>query len=165
LYLDGTDERTDKYVRMSRVEPVMVPDLRSLLTDAPPPYPGPMKILGIGDEAGVLRQVEVLGARFGALANVFRSQRQYIEVTDPAADKGTALAWVARRLGIDREAVAAIGDSDNDVPMFAHAGRSYAVETGTPLARSHASRIVGPLGSGVAEAFGDILTAAAYERA
>jgi Cof subfamily protein (haloacid dehalogenase superfamily) len=165
MFLDGSDARSDTYVRMSRIQPVMVPDLRALLTDRPPPLPGPMKVLGIGSEADVAEQVTVLGAKFGRRANVFRSQRQYLEVTDIGADKGSALAWVAQRSGVGLEAVAAIGDSDNDVPMFERSGRSYAVSSGTALAKGRAGRVVGPQGTGVAEALGEILAGAAYERA
>lgn len=157
LYLDGTDERTDRYLRRSRVQPVMVPDLRLLLTSDPPDEPGPMKVLGIGPEPDVLAQIQALGHRFGDSANVFRSQREYLEVTDPRADKGAALSWVAERLGIAGSDIAAIGDSDNDAPMFARAAVSYAVASGTPLAKSRASHVVGPLGTGVAEALDDIL--------
>jgi Cof subfamily protein (haloacid dehalogenase superfamily) len=165
LYLDGMDERAEHYIRMSRVEPVMVPDLRVLLTGVPPPEPGPMKLLGIGPESDVLIQVAELSARLGTRANVFRSQPPYIEVTDPKADKGSALEWVAGRCGIDLQAVAAIGDSDNDAPMFARAGCSFAVSSGTPLAKSTAKIVVGPLGTGVAEALAAVLEGAKCERA
>lgn len=164
LYLDGMDERSEHYVRMSRVKPTMVPDLRKLLTGAAPPEPGPMKLLGIGPVSDVPTRVAELSARFGNRANVFRSQPPYIEVTDPRADKGTALAWVAGRAGIDLAAVAAIGDSDNDAPMFAIAGRSFSVSNGTPLARSSAKVVVGPLGVGVAEALSVVMEGAECER-
>ena len=164
LYLDGMDARAERYLRQSRVEPVMVPDLRMLLTGAPPAAPGPMKVLGIGTEAAVIDQIAVLGARFGRQANVFRSQRPYLEITDPSADKGSALQWVARQRGLDRDAVAAIGDSDNDVPMFAWAARSFAVSGATPNALKAAGKVVGPLGSGVSEALVEILEGVACEQ-
>jgi len=164
LYLDGRDERTEAYLRLSRVEPVMVDDLAGLLDGAAPAEPGPMKVLGIGTEAEVVRQVAVLGAQFGSRANVFRSLKQYIEITDPKANKGTALQWIAARRGLDPANVASVGDSDNDAPMLVWAGRSYAVENGTPMARDAAKTVVGPCGSGVAEALADII-AGAYERA
>jgi Cof subfamily protein (haloacid dehalogenase superfamily) len=152
LFLDGSDERSDRYVRMSRVTPVMVPDLQRLLDDSPPDLPGPMKVLGIGGESDVLAQIAALGARFGSRANVFRSQRDYLEITDPHADKGSALAWVASHLSIGMDAVAAIGDSDNDVSMFERAAQSFAMGTATPLAKASARRIVGAQGRGVADA-------------
>jgi Cof subfamily protein (haloacid dehalogenase superfamily) len=164
LYLDGRDERTEAYLRLSQVEPVMVDDLADLLEGRMPQEPGPMKVLGIGSEADVVREVAILGAKFGKRANVFRSLKQYIEVTDPKANKGTALRWIAASRGLDAASVAAVGDSDNDAPMLAWAGRSYAVANGTPMAREAAKTSVGPCGSGVAEALADI-TAGAYERA
>lgn len=164
LYLDGMDERSEAYIRLSRVIPVMVPDLEALLA-GPPPGPGPMKVLAIGDEAAVQEQVRVLGARFGARANVFRSLRQYVEVTDPHADKASALRWVAQQRRYEQQQVAAIGDSDNDAPMLRWAGRSYAVSDGSPLAKDAARRVVGPCGSGVADAFADLLDGVAVERA
>ena len=165
LYLDGTDDRTDEYLRLARVQPVMVTDLAQLLDNAVPTDPGPMKVLGVGDESAVVAQVEKLGQRLGGSANVFRSLKQYLEVTDPHADKGTALAWVARQRGLDASAVAAIGDSDNDTPMFRWAGSSFAVADGTPLARSAAAAVTGPRGSGVAQALARLLAGATYERA
>ena len=164
LYLDGRDERTEEYLRLARVEPVMVPDLAALLNGARPSAPGPMKVLGIGDETQVAEQVTALGARFGGRANVFRSLRQYLEVTDPDANKGSALAWVAAQRGLTAETIAAIGDSDNDVPMFGFAGRSYAVGDGTPLAKRSATTVVGVRGVGVAQALAQLMSGA-YERA
>ncbi len=165
LYLDGMDERTEEYLRLARIEPVIVPDLRELLLGRAPPEPGPMKVLGIGAEADVLGQVAELGAMLGSKANVFRSLRQYLEVTDPRANKGSALAWVAEQRGLGAAQVAAIGDSDNDAPMLSWASRSYAVAGGTPLAKASAKRVVGATGSGVAMALADLLAEAAYERA
>lgn len=164
LYLDGMDARSEEYLRLSRVTPVIVPDLLALLA-GPPPAPGPMKVLGIGDEGAVLAQVRRLGARFGERANVFRSLPRYVEVTDPRADKATALAWIAERLGFDRAETGAIGDSDNDAPMLRWAGRSYAVGDGSAHAKESAQRVVAPRGSGVAEAFADMLDGVAVERA
>jgi len=164
LYLDGTDARSDEYVRLSRVEPVIVPDLAALLRGEPP-GPGPMKLLAIGDESTVLEQVKTLADRFGQRANVFRSLPQYLEVTDPRADKATALQWVAADRGLQPENVAAIGDADNDAPMLRWAGRSFAVSNSSPMAKQAAKRVVGPHGHGVAEAFADLFDGVAAERA
>jgi Cof subfamily protein (haloacid dehalogenase superfamily) len=164
LYLDGTDARSDEYLRLSRVEPVLVPDLMSLLTGQPP-APGPMKLLAIGDESTVVEKVHMLSVRFGPRANVFRSLPQYLEVTDPRADKAAALQWVAAQRGLDRENIAAIGDADNDAPMLRWVGKSFAVSNGSPMAKQAAQRVVGPHGSGVAEAFVDLFDGVAVERA
>ena len=167
LYLERINERAKLYLDLSRIEPVVVNDLRGLLTvrataGASPAAttikkselePGPMKVLGVADEALVAATIPKLARELGNSASVFRSQRMFLEVTDPRISKGTALRWIARRLGISSGEVIAVGDSDNDVPMFATAGQSFAVANATPDARRAASRIVAPLGKGgVAEA-------------
>lgn len=56
-----------------------------------------------------------------------------LEISAPGASKASALAWVAEQHGVDAADVWAFGDSPNDLPMLAWAGRSYAV------ANAHAS--------------------------
>ena len=158
LYLDLVDERAREYIRLTRVEPVMVADLRRLLSGKPPPLPGPVKVLGISSEAEVASAIRALGAELGDRASVFRSLRNYVEVTDPRANKGEALRRVAAALEIPMEATAAIGDSDNDVPMFETAARSFCVGDGTPAAKAAAGRVVASQAQcGVAEALSLLL--------
>jgi Cof subfamily protein (haloacid dehalogenase superfamily) len=45
-----------------------------------------------------------------------------VDVTAPEATKGQALAWKAAQLGLEREAVMAIGDNFNDLEMLEMAG-------------------------------------------
>lgn len=151
LYLDHTSPASDEYIRLSRVEPVMVPDLRVLL-EGKPPQGALMKLLAIGVPDLVASEIPVLARRLGHEANVFRSLPQYLEVTDPEADKGHALVRIAAILGVDLAECAAIGDSDNDVPMFNVAAESFAVANATEAAKNAATRIVAQRGAGVAEA-------------
>lgn len=51
----------------------------------------------------------------------------YLEILPQEADKGSALALLARELGIPRSEVVAFGDGLNDVTMLAWAGRGVAV--------------------------------------
>ena len=57
------------------------------------------------------------------------------------ADKGSALAFVLRKLDIASDAVLAIGDNDNDIPLFTQAGVKFAVGNGTVALKSHADVI------------------------
>jgi Cof subfamily protein (haloacid dehalogenase superfamily) len=152
LYLDHTSAASVEYVRLSRVEPVMVPDLRALLTGAAAAHGDLMKLLAIGAPDLVAAEIPALARRLGNQANVFRSLPQYLEVTDPAADKGHALVRIAAILGLDLADCAAIGDSDNDVPMFKVAAESFAVANATDAAKNAATRVVAKRGAGVAEA-------------
>jgi sucrose-phosphate phosphatase subfamily len=63
-------------------------------------------------------------------------------VKEPGMSKGAALSWVAERLGHDPSEFVAVGDSPNDVSMFAVAGRSFAVANAHASAREAADEVV-----------------------
>ncbi len=165
LYLDTLNEAARYYLRISRVEPVMVPDLRALLTGSAPAEPGPIKVLGIASEEHVRKTIPVLSEAYAGCANVFRSMPVFLEITDPHATKGEALKRIATLLDIDMSATAAIGDSDNDVSMFEAAQTSFAVANATEAAKRAASTLVSPLGSGVADALRKLEQGVAHEPA
>lgn len=60
-------------------------------------------------------------------AQVVRSYSHYVELTHPAVSKGKAIEWLARRWGIDRDQVIAMGDQDNDRSMVEWAGLGVAM--------------------------------------
>lgn len=152
LYLDELNERAQYYLNLSRVEPVMVDDLRALLMDVPPKDPGPLKVLAIAEPDQVSATIPHLAQRLGSKANVFRSLPRFLEATHPDANKGYALKKIAASLGIEMSNTAAIGDSDNDIPMFQVADRSFAVASGTEAAKRAAREVVPALGTGVSYA-------------
>ncbi|MFN8482619.1 MAG: Cof-type HAD-IIB family hydrolase [Anaerolineae bacterium] len=69
---------------------------------------------------------------FDGPLHIVRSHRLFVEGNPPGASKGTALAWLARRLGVPREAVMAVGDNDNDRSMVEWAGVGVAMGSGAP---------------------------------
>ncbi len=60
-----------------------------------------------------------------------RSQSYYLDVTPPGRDKGTFVQAMARRQGIPTDAIATIGDMQNDLPMFRSSGISIAMGNAT----------------------------------
>ncbi len=72
---------------------------------------------------GIHRQ---LVARYGDLLHVLDFPTVTVAVA-PDANKGHALSLICADLGIDRHDVVAIGDSVNDAPMLAWAGRGIAL--------------------------------------
>lgn len=77
----------------------------------------------------------------GREVTAVRSQPFYLDVTPPGHDKGTFVEAMARRLGISTAAVATIGDMENDLPMFATSGLSFAMGDAADEIKSHASHI------------------------
>ena len=67
----------------------------------------------------------------GAQATAVRSQSYYLDVTPPGCDKGTFVQAMAKRLGISTNAVATIGDMQNDLAMFKVSGMSIAMGNAT----------------------------------
>ena len=165
LYLDEIDDRARYYLKLSRVAPVVVPNLRQLLTAKPPAEVGPMKVLGVNGAETVAATIPALAQQFGSSANVFKSLPIYLEVTNPNANKGYALRWLAQLLEIPLSETAAIGDSDNDVPMLRAAGRSFVVANATKAAKEAAREVVAAQGLGVAQALQLLLGERASEPA
>jgi Cof subfamily protein (haloacid dehalogenase superfamily) len=100
------------------------------------------KIVGTTDDFALLERVEhELEGLLGHAANAHRSQKYYLDVTHPEANKGTAVHAIAGHLGVAIEDVACIGDMTNDVPMFAVAGYSICMGNGPPEVQARASDV------------------------
>ena len=67
----------------------------------------------------------------GAEATAVRSQTYYLDITPPGCDKGTFVQAVAKHQGISTDAVATIGDMQNDLAMFKRSGISIAMGNAT----------------------------------
>ena len=66
-----------------------------------------------------------------------------LEVLAAGVSKGAALKLLAEAWGIPLERVIAVGDSGNDLSMFAAAGMPVAMGNGSPAARAAARRVTG----------------------
>ena len=60
-------------------------------------------------------------------ATVARSQHYYLDITHPLANKGAALAEMAKLHAVPVAEIAVIGDGGNDVAMFERSGLSIAM--------------------------------------
>ncbi|MBA2398246.1 MAG: HAD family phosphatase [Bradyrhizobium sp.] len=100
------------------------------------------KIVGASSDATLLARCEAaMKQAVGAEATAVRSQSYYLDVTPAGHDKGTFVENIARRLGIATDAVATIGDMQNDLPMFAKSGLSFAMGNATDDVKSHATHV------------------------
>jgi len=73
-----------------------------------------------------------------------RTNPRIIEIVPPGVTKGSALAVLARHLGISSQQAVVFGDGENDIPMFAWAGTSVAMPHGWPAALEQASIVAPP---------------------
>ena len=91
------------------------------------------KIVGVSKDFDLLERCERdVRAALADSAFVARSQRYYLDITHPLANKGVALTEIAKLLGIPLTEIAAIGDGSNDVAMFERSGLSIAMGNASP---------------------------------
>ena len=114
-----------KYVphekRTIRADPIVVADFSPFLSTA-------CKLVGASPDAERLERCErVIQEALGSQATAARSQTYYLDITPPGCNKGTFVQAMARRLGISTDAIATIGDMQNDLAMFRTSGLSIAM--------------------------------------
>jgi Cof subfamily protein (haloacid dehalogenase superfamily) len=121
--------------RAIRHDPAIIADFTPYLT-------GACKIVGASSDASLLARCEAaMKEAVGQQATAVRSQTYYLDVTPPGRDKGTFVAAMATRLGISTDAVATIGDMQNDLPMFAESGVSFAMGNATDDVKKRATHV------------------------
>jgi hypothetical protein len=100
------------------------------------------KIVGVSGDFDLLERCEAeTRDALGGDASVARSQRYYLDVTHPLANKGTAVLALARHLGIPVDGIATLGDGFNDLAMFARGGLSIAMGNAAPAVRAAADLV------------------------
>ena len=135
--ISGRDSRYDvaRERRTVRFDPTIVDDFEPYISHCG-------KIVGASSHFDLLAECESdLQALLAGSANARRSQRYYLDVTNPAADKGTAAHSFAEWHGVDIADVCAIGDQENDVPMFRVAGHSIAMGNAPPAVAAQARHL------------------------
>jgi len=147
-YCETRNRFSELYASLSMSQPVIVPSLREAFAYSPA-----TKAVIIADAPVAAEYARTLSQTLGRRANVTRSLPEFVEVLDPAVDKGAALRFVAQRLGVGIERTMAIGDSWNDAPLLEAAGFGVAMGSSPPELRDIADAVVGDLAhDGVVEA-------------
>ena len=94
------------------------------------------KITFVSDEPAVLARLrERCKQAFGDRATIAMSQPYYLDITATRANKGDGLLALAAAFDVPLDAVAAIGDQQNDLPMLERAGVSIAMGNAAPGVR------------------------------
>lgn len=121
LYGAAETEKLSTYAEAVQVPYTVEPDLIRLAEK------GFTKLLFI-DEPEILDPLQQeLQLLFGESAYIAKSKKTYLEVTHPEANKGSALLFLANKLGIDRSEIIGIGDNHNDSELLKAAGFGIAM--------------------------------------
>jgi hypothetical protein len=148
LYVDEINRFSKRYTDLAQVEPVVVPDLQRFFADRPT-----LKIVLVDEPARATAYVEVMKTFLGSRAYVTRSHPDFVEVIDRGVNKGEALRFIAARAGVALDAVLAVGDSWNDLPLLEAAGIGVAMGSAPPELLARADAVVADVEhDGVAEA-------------
>jgi Cof subfamily protein (haloacid dehalogenase superfamily) len=157
VYVSQVGEWAEFYLRQTSSPMKAIGDLTALSGTEP------TKLILIDTPEETDRLMPVFRERFGASVSVLKTNPEYLEFMNPTANKGTALAFVADRLGAAQEAVIAFGDGANDVEMIRWAGRGVAMGTAKQAVQDAADYIAPPFHEdgfalAVADIFGFDLT-------
>ena len=116
-------------------DPILAADFTPYLASA-------CKIVGASADSAQLAACEIAMQRvLGDQALAIRSQTYYLDITPPGQNKGTFVQAMAKRLGISTDAVATIGDMQNDLAMFEVSGLSIAMGNATNDVKQKASHV------------------------
>jgi hydroxymethylpyrimidine pyrophosphatase-like HAD family hydrolase len=100
------------------------------------------KVVGVSDDYdAVQRAVDAVRERFGDHVSAAKSQPYYGDITHPDANKGCVARYLSQTYGIPAAEIATIGDSANDVLMFAHSGLSIAMGNASAEVQRAARRV------------------------
>ena len=157
FYVEQYNEYAALYARLAGVEPIVVPSLSEEFAGR-----DSTKLNIVTDPQRAAEYVATVRAVCGEAAYVTRSNPEFIEVLNPAIDKGTALRFVAAHLGVPLAQVFAVGDSYNDVPLLQTAGFGVAMGSAPAELKAVADAVVADVGhDGAADALERYVLAAA----
>ncbi len=129
LYAETPSKKVDFYKSISKVEPVYVGDLSKVCDDKV------VKILWYDDEfLTPIYKKQMQNEIFGA--SLFISRPDFLEFVDENCSKKTALEKVVEYFKVPLQKTVAVGDGDNDIPMFEGAGLSVAMKNASEFVKS-----------------------------
>jgi Cof subfamily protein (haloacid dehalogenase superfamily) len=135
MYVSRDNEYTRYDQKLTGLRQVVVENFRDMIEE------GCYKLLIPGDPM-LLRPLEsIIRTYLGNDITLFSSKPYFLEVLPKNTDKGTALALIAETLGVNREAVLAIGDSMNDEAMIRWAGMGVAMANSDERIKNIASLV------------------------
>jgi Cof subfamily protein (haloacid dehalogenase superfamily) len=130
------------YARIAGMQIKLVPDLDQAMGAFTP------KLVIVSSIEEIEQLLPIVRERWNGRLNVATSLPDYIEITDPRADKRQALEFLSNRLGLSSTDAVAVGDGRNDLPMIEWAALGVAVEGAPSEVLAAADRVIARPGQG-----------------
>ncbi len=119
-----------------KVAPVVVSDFHEIRLDRV------SKVVGVSADFDAVAAAEkAIQLAFGDAVSATRSQKYYLDITHPTANKGEGILMLSELLDIPTSQIVTIGDMENDVFMFQQSGISIAMGNATPSVQAHAKYV------------------------
>ena len=133
----SVNEGLKHYCNGSKLSYRVVADLAEALKQDVP------KLLSIDlhDRKPMVAFAEAVMQELGQWVDCYFSCAEYLEIVPKGVNKGNAIAWMCRKLGIDIADSIACGDADNDLSMIQTAGIGVAMANGTEIVKAAADYI------------------------
>jgi len=146
LYVTHLNRWGRLYLQRTGDVPVPVGDLRKFDGQCP------TKLLIADEPESIAQALPQERERWRGELYVTHSLPEYIEYLNMDATKGSALAWLARHLGVGLEHTMALGDQLNDLEMIEAAGVGVMMASAEESLRARADFVPTSHEEGVAEA-------------
>lgn len=118
---DATTAHVHHESQSCQCEPELVDDLTPVATRV-------SKIVGVSDDEVVIADAaRELQDRLGHRISLSPSQSYFLDITNPDANKGNVVRFLAKHYELATHEIATIGDMHNDVSMFQVSGLSVAM--------------------------------------
>ena len=119
-----------------KVAPVVVDDFHQVKLNRV------AKVVGVSADFEALAAAEkAIQFAFGDAVSATRSQKYYLDITHPTANKGEGILMLSELLDIPTSQIVTIGDMENDVFMFQQSGISIAMGNATQGVKSQAKYV------------------------
>ena len=135
IYVDRAHPLLGVFAEYGEGPPHQVADLLA------PGLPPAAKILLSGPPARLAAIRAALAPRFEGRLTVTTTTPDFLEFFALDAGKGLALAALRAQLGVERAAVIAVGDGENDLPLLREAGLAVAMGNAVPVTRAAADYV------------------------
>jgi Cof subfamily protein (haloacid dehalogenase superfamily) len=140
LMIEKNGPEAEMYRRHTGIRPVLG-DLKKAIAGGG--MPGCIKGMFIAEPEAQEQIRPLLAERFGGRVYTARTFPTFLEIMPAGVSKGSGLRAALERRGLDAAAVIALGDEENDLPMFETAGFSAAPANAKEKVRQAADVVIG----------------------